>query len=89
MKNIKVVMDDVVDNFENIANGGFEARHDALLRESSIDAYKLNKALGLASADCYRARYIALLACIIDYLDKSESISKEIIDKIELLKYGR
>ena len=69
MKNTKVIMDSVVDDFNTIVNEGFTARHEVLNRESSINAAKFNQALGIASSDDYRARYIALLNCIVDYMD--------------------
>ena len=88
MKNTKVIMDSVVDDFNIIVNEGFTARHEVLNRESSVDAAKLNKALGI---DDYRARYIALLTCVVDYIDKSESMCHEIVDnirgEIELLNH--
>ena len=82
MKNTKVIMDSVVDDFNIIVNEGFTARHEVLNRESSVNAAKFNQALGIASADNYRARYIALLTCGVNYIDKSESMCDEMIDNI-------
>ena len=91
MKNTKVIMDSVVDDFNIIVNEGFTARHEVLNRESSVDAAKLNQALGISSSNDYRARYIALLTCVVDYIDKSESMCHEIVDnirgEIELLNH--
>ena len=77
-----MIMNSVVDDFNTIVNGGFEARNEVLLRESSINAAKFNQALGIASADDYRARYIALLTCVVNYINKSESMCNEMIDDI-------
>ena len=77
-----MIMNSVVDDFNTIVNGGFEERHEVLLRESSVNAAKFNKALGIASADDYRARYIALLTCVVNYVDKSELMCNEMIDDI-------
>ena len=77
-----MIMNSVVDDFNTIVNDGFEARHAVLLRESSVNAAKFNQALGIASADDYRARYIALLTCVVNYIDKSESMCDEMIDNI-------
>lgn len=91
MKNTKVIMDSVVDDFNTIVNEGFTARHEVLNRESSVNAAKFNQALGIASADDYRARYLALLTCVVNYIDKSESMCHEIVDnirgEIELLNH--
>ena len=72
----------VVDDFNTIVNGGFEARHEILARESSINAYNFNKALGIASAGDYRDMYITLLTCIVNYIDKSDSMCNKVIDDI-------
>lgn len=91
MKNTKAIMDSVVDDFNTIVNEGFTARHEVLLRESGVNVAKFNQALGIASADDYRARYLALLTCVVDYIDKSESMCHEIVDnirgEIELLSH--
>ena len=82
MMKTEIIMNSVVADFETIVNCGFKKRHEVLLRESGINAAKFNQALGIASADDYRARYIALLTCIVDYIDKSESMCNEMIDNI-------
>lgn len=70
IERIKYVMDSVVDDFNIIVNDkGFTERHGVLYRESSAYAHQRNQAMGISSVEDYRARYIALLNCIVDYMD--------------------
>lgn len=70
IERIKSVMASVEDDFNIIVNDkGFMERHEVLFRESSVYAHQRNMAMGIASVEDYRARYIALLNCIVDYMD--------------------